>query len=283
MIYKSIINTKPKKENKKQFCKRIYNLISPIEVYINGNIYIGMEAISKTFIYSKHNNGYSSIDDLLAENGISGGFDKLQAKEDYNIKEMEILANIEILINSIFWIHEDFHAHPFNAEARDNVKIIINACGEYLLTNGYKFIENGDKLVIIENEIAIDINNIENKDVENEILNFYDYKNSNNNDEKKKIIVNIYTKHLEPRINEIESIFGKNISSILGSYVNNINLRHNNTVKNNKQKYKETIANLSIEELNNWYDYIFAFIINIYMNLDKLKDIKINDNYKVSN
>ena len=47
-----------------------------------------------------------------------------------------------------------------------------------------------------------------------------------------------------------------------------------------KKYYNEKIAKMSKEEILEWWNYIFAFMINIYMSLDKLKDVNINDGYK---
>ena len=48
--------------------------------------------------------------------------------------------------------------------------------------------------------------------------------------------------------------------------------------KNRRTLFK--IAKMSKEENLEWWNYIFAFMINIYMSLDKLKDVNINDGYK---
>ena len=63
-----------------------------------------------------------------------------------------------------------------------------------------------------------------------------------------------------------------------GNYVNNINLRHDNVTSG--RKYNKKVADLSDDELILWYDYIFVFLMNIYLNLDKLKDININGGCK---
>ena len=64
------------------------------------------------------------------------------------------------------------------------------------------------------------------------------------------------------------------------NYANSFNLRHNNVDKNYKKYYNPTIDNLSEKELLEWWDYMFTFIINIYVNIEKLKNVNINNGYK---
>lgn len=45
-------------------------------------------------------------------------------------------------------------------------------------------------------------------------------------------------------------------------------------------KTNEKIANLGQKDILNWWDYIYAFMINIYMNLEKIEEVNINNGYK---
>jgi len=73
---------------------------------------------------------------------------------------------------------------------------------------------------------------------------------------------------------------GKRICDMYGIYANNFNLRHDNSNPNDSH-YKETIAKLSDDELIKWYDYIYAFMLNIYLNINDLTDVNINGNFEV--
>lgn len=75
MSYTTIFKTKPKKENKNNFCNRICDLLSNISV-VDNNDYIvlsGKKMIDYLFKYSSFNTGYVNIDDILRE-----------ANENYN-------------------------------------------------------------------------------------------------------------------------------------------------------------------------------------------------------
>ena len=68
MQYKTIFGRKPKKENKKEFCKRIVELLNNIEYISDRHIYSnGFYMINDMFRFSNLNNGYFDINDLLNE------------------------------------------------------------------------------------------------------------------------------------------------------------------------------------------------------------------------
>ena len=68
MQYKTIFGRKPKKENKKEFCKRIVELLNNIEYISDRHIYSnGFYMINDMFRFSNLNNGYVDINDLLNE------------------------------------------------------------------------------------------------------------------------------------------------------------------------------------------------------------------------
>ena len=57
-------------------------------------------------------------------------------------------------------------------------------------------------------------------------------------------------------------------------------MRHDNINPEYKKYYNKTIAELEKNEILKWYDYIFVFMINTYINLDVLKKVNINGGYK---
>ena len=85
---------------------------------------------------------------------------------------------------------------------------------------------------------------------------------------------------LESRKNDIEKLLGSKIADMFSNYANNLNLRHNNISESYKKYYNKAVADLSEEEIVKWYDYVFAFMINIYLSLDKVKNINVNGGFK---
>lgn len=283
MAYTTIFKTKPKKENKTSFCIRICNLLSGIEILSvdNNTILCGMEMLNYLFKYSKYNNGYCDIDDLLNEtNNSYGNIYDLCNQSDYNIWEDEILSNIEIIVNCFYQFNTNKYCRFWHQEeSLKNIEVLFKAIRAYLLCSGYKLVEGNDRLCIIESEIAIDVDLIEDEGLKSEVLSFYDYKNANDIEEKKKIMLILIGK-LESRKDDIDKLLGSKIADMFSNYVNNLNLRHNNISVDYKKYYNKSVAELNDEDILQWYDYIFAFMINIYLSIDKLKNININNGYK---
>ena len=282
MLYKTIFDTKPKKDNKNAFCKRIVKLLDNIEFCDNGSLYSdGERMLDSMFRYSKLNMGYMNINDLLKEANYNYK-DIFKLSNWHLIEDEEILINIDIIINCLYGFKKSDYIYFYNEEdAYNSIRLIFEAIECFLLSMGYKLIINEEKrqIFIIENEMGIDIEQVENEKLRHEIISFYNYKNANDNNEKKKILL-ILIGNLESRKKEIEKKLGKKIADMFGFYANNFDLRHNNIDKNYKTYYNETIANLSEEEKLKWYDYIFAFMLNIYISLSKVKDVNINDNFQ---
>ena len=283
MTYGSIFDTKPKKENIQNFCARIVSWLNELEIFYN-NEYItdGERIINLLFKYSKFNNGFSSIDDLLHEASYENeNIFSLSKRQGYPIEIWEVLPNIDIIINSLSFFENTEMLHY-----RDKVKSfrinynIMKAIKGFLLSNGFRLEkkDNDKRIKIVENNACLNISSINNEKIKDDVLNFYDYKNSNDITEKQKIIVSIIHE-LEGKKQIISNILGKDIASIFSNYVNNFNLRHNNVTPNQKY-YHEKIASLSDREILEWWNYIFAFLINIYVSIEKLKDVNINNGYK---
>lgn len=281
MKYKTIFGTKPQKENKRNFCNRICRFLDQIEYYSGSGYFKGYSMLNTTLRSSNQNPGYYDVDDLLKEANYNySNIYTLSRSEDVNISEFEILANIEIIANCV--IKEEPNLHGYfdkGTETQNAIKQMSIAINEYLLSLGYKLVDAENVIRIVESGIAINIDEITDTKIKNEVSNFYDYRIENNTEEKRKIIVNVLSK-LENRKTDIENLFGKKIADVIFNYANNINLRHDNTTASNKSNFNIKVAELSEEELVNWYNYIFTFVINVYLSLDVLKNINVNNGYK---
>lgn len=284
MAYTTIFKTKPKKENKREFCQRITSLLNEIEFCIDNYIYKdGEKMLNVMFKYCKLNNGYVSIDDLLneANESYANIFDLCKTNNS-NIDDEEILVNIDILVNSLYDFRKTDDRYFYKeSKAIETIDVLLKAINQYLLSNGYKLEYDKDKeqVFIVNNEIAIDIEDVDDEKLKSEIISFYDYKKASDIEEKKKIILILIGK-LESRKNDIDKLLGTKIADMFSNYANNLNLRHNNVSVDYKKYYNKSVAELNNEDILKWYDYVFAFMVNIYISIDKLKNININNGYK---
>ena len=284
MAYTTIFKTKPKKENKREFCQRITSLLNEIEFCIDNYIYKdGEKMLNVMFKYCKLNNGYASIDDLLneADESYANIFDLCKTNNS-TIDDEEILVNIDILVNSLYDFRKTDDRYFYKeSKAIETIDVLLKAINQYLLSNGYKLEYDKDKeqVFIVNNEIAIDIEDVDDEKLKSEIISFYDYKKASDIEEKKKIILILIGK-LESRKNDIDKLLGTKIADMFSNYANNLNLRHNNVSVDYKKYYNKSVAELNNEDILKWYDYVFAFMVNIYISIDKLKNININNGYK---
>lgn len=147
MVYTTIFKTKPKKENKKRFCQRIVELLDEIEVVTNESCVVkGWKMLNYLFKYEKINTGYSDIDDWLLEaNGNYSDIYALCRRTDFNISDIELLANIEIVVNCFYHFEENIYSNGygyFNNKERTlrNIELLFSAIRAFLLINGYKLV-----------------------------------------------------------------------------------------------------------------------------------------------
>jgi len=153
MAYTTIFKTKPKKENKNRFCERVVSLLNEIEIVTNERYILkGWEMLNHLFKYEPINMGYSNIDDLLLEaNNNYCNIYKLCKKDEFWITDNELLSNIEIIVNCFYLFEDSEYGYAyFNREekALKNKELLFNAIRAFLLSNGYKLVENeGFKLI----------------------------------------------------------------------------------------------------------------------------------------
>lgn len=278
MAYKSVFETKPKAENMSDFCSRIVKFLNDIKIY-DGIAYTGLNLLNEVFRRTKMNTGFSSIDDLIKEyNPDFANIFNLARLSDENISVEEILVNIDIIVNS-FNSFERTQRFNFSNDSIPSIRLLYDAIEHYLLSLGYKMLTKDDQIFIVENNIAIDLDEIKDKDLKEDVISFYDYKNEMNVNEKKKIMFALAVK-LETKKPKIEKILGSGIKKTLFSYLNNINMRHDNSDPNDSKYYNPKVEKLTNEELIEWYNYTFAFAMNVYLSYDKLKDINVDGGYK---
>ena len=189
MAYKSIFDTKPKKENAYKFAMRIVALLSSLYIY-DGRI-AGLDMLNKLFRKCSLNQGYATIDDLLKEENenYASFFRWNTRKTNVCCEENEVLSNIDIIAN----ILGSTPSNAFMEEGKENLGLIFKAIEGYLLSIGLKlyYADGSDQLSIIPNDVTIDVDEIADDNVKEDILTYYDYRTTNNRQEKKKILTHL--------------------------------------------------------------------------------------------
>ena len=119
-------------------------------------------------------------------------------------------------------------------------------------------IEEDYKVLLIKKDAdAINTSVIVNKDdVSDLIMEYNDFKITNDISEKKKILVEL-ANYLEPKRRALKSK-NSNLEANLFMAFNNLNIRHNNLEGKDKVEYT---SNLKKEELLKWYDETYNLIL----------------------
>lgn len=97
-------------------------------------------------------------------------------------------------------------------------------------------------------------------------------------DKKKAILFKLGAK-LEPKRKMLLPI-NKELADDTFFMLNNMNVRHNNRDKNDPSKYKEVVALMTDDQLEEWYDELYQMILLAFLLLDheerkpKVKELK---------
>ena len=63
------------------------------------------------------------------------------------------------------------------------------------------------------------------------------------------------------------------IRNLLNDYDNNMNIRHNNSTEGDKN-YREVVAKMTQDELENWYDETYQLCLLAFLELDNVERTK---------
>lgn len=85
-------------------------------------------------------------------------------------------------------------------------------------------------------------------------------------DTKRKILLSLGAE-LEPQRRRLESI-SKKLDKNIFFMLNNLNIRHNNCSVDDPAKYKEYVANMDDDRMEEWYDELYQMILLAFLALD---------------
>lgn len=199
-------------------------------------------------------------------------------EEEYEITQDFIIIYCEYAANMIYLIKQKILE-------KDTLNNVVSAAEEnikkFLDWYNYElkyFPEQEKVLVIPKNVYATSVaENMENENLSYSIIE-YNHHLLQGDIEKKKAILLALGSDLEPHRKEIKAI-DKNLEDSIFFMLNNLNLRHNNRKKGDKN-YREKVAKMKKSSLEKWYDELYQLILTAYIlienkermvEIDKLK------------
>ena len=242
------------------------NLIDLLEMEKNfGHVYYTTinSAISKNFLDYPNRSTFTSYSQIIEV--ISANF--------YDATE-ELFVFSELLVDIFYSLLE-----KFTTEECEFIQVIFDNINRFLELSNHELItlDNGNRIIVEKNIYASEVSQIVSETSIQDaikVLEYNHFANKGNIERKKEILISLAT-YLEPfrdELNDSEELKevmkvnnNKKIIAVeqLFNMYNNLGLRHNNS----KQYHLE----MAEEELEQWYDDIYASTLFVILSLDEAR------------
>lgn len=250
---------------------RIDDLFDSEEVLVRDNGYNRQQYTIKNFVDTfcfadwKNRGHCIDMDDFLETINYDNhcGFARLGDIDDF-------LLFIEVVFNC--WKLAELYMN-----ANDDIKYSSNF---YLLSNimtdclsyynhAAFYDENTEQVLVIENNPAVTA--VAEIVEANEALTIirYNHRTLHGDIGKKKAILLELGAKLEPNRNKLSKV-NSTLEDGIFFMLNNLNLRHNNTSHDDKN-YKELVAQMGSDTLEDWYDELYQMILLAFLEIDQLE------------
>lgn len=195
-------------------------------------------------------------------------YDRLWRGAKTDVRDLFTL--IEIIYN--FWHIADrkVDASHGSGETVRDFRLLKKIMDDCLAHYNYKgeYFWLSEQLIVIENKPeATAVAEIVHTDLSYKVLRYNHYMLKGDLQAKKDILLALGA-DLEPKRAQIKAI-DKDLEDGIFYILNNLNLRHNNTVEGDKH-YKKAVAEMDSVTLENWYDELYQMMLLAYLQLDQV-------------
>lgn len=192
----------------------------------------------------------------------------LDLKKNKLCNEEDILIYAEYVANILFLVTQvkssDFYWHPEDnyTVALDNLKTLLD-----WMNYEVKVFDDKEMVLVVQKDAAATaVAEISPEELAFLIVKYNHHALKGEIAEKKSILLAL-GKELEPKRDFVSKI-NKELTSNIFFMLNNLDLRHNNRTAGDKN-FKETVANMSDSELEDWYDELYQMILLAMLELDQ--------------
>lgn len=217
--------------------------------------------------------------------------------ESINIDQIILLAGTTLeyfltyveLIYNFWYIAKNNKVQNIELEYFDSFDFLKKSMDNCLSKYNHKviYIPEEEKAFVVEDKSEVTaVAEVVQPELAVSILRYNHHNLKGNIETKKSILLSMYSE-LEPKRTKLRGI-NKALEENISYMMNNLNLRHNNTVPENKN-YREVIAKMTEEEIENWYDEIYQTILLAFLELEqqernlRIQELKIMINGSSSN
>lgn len=232
-----------------------------------------------TLFYCKSNREKHSLADLISRNFGCFYFrrtclnlEEFDKVNEFNFEENPQNFNVDYLVSFSeyifnFIIHFDYLLFPDSIDKDffvQHILKVIDAIG-YMQAS-----EDGFIIFVPKDNIAMSVSESElvPEKISYKIISYNHHSTKGDLEAKKQTLI-ILADLLEPKRKELETLDRQFASDLFYAF-NNFNIRHNNIDETGKY-YKQTVADLSIDELENWYDNTYQMCLLAFMKLEHIE------------
>lgn len=144
----------------------------------------------------------------------------------------------------------------------------LTACLSHYNYKGEYFPELEQLIVIEDKPEATAVAEIVDNDLSYKVLRYNHYMLKGDLKAKKDILLALGA-DMEPKRKQIQAI-DRDLEDGIFYILNNLNLRHNNKAEGDKH-YKQAVAEMSNEVLENWYDELYQMMLLAYLRMDQVE------------
>ncbi|MBP3594981.1 MAG: hypothetical protein J6J44_10665 [Lachnospiraceae bacterium] len=203
-----------------------------------------------------------NLEDLLNTLGINDMF----SEDDFC--EENVLIYLEYVANVLWLAKKVKTTKKYTIQLSD----VFNAVEENLVTvldwlnYEMKLYEKKEQVLVVrKNASATSVAEIVEDNLAYQIVK-YNHHSLKGDIESKKVILLALGSELEPKRKDINEI-NKKLADDIFFMLNNLNLRHNNRSKSDKN-YKEAVAKMRKPALEDWYDELYQMMLLAFLELD---------------
>lgn len=190
------------------------------------------------------------------------GFRFVEQPQNFNIDYL--VSFCEYIYNFVLLLKDNYFFAQINRSFYlQHITELIEAIG-YMQSS-----EDGFVIFVPKDSVAITVSELEAipEKVSYKIISYNHYSMKGDLEAKKTILLTL-ANLLEPHertLAQIDSSFKRDLFYAF----NNFNIRHNNIDSSDKRNYKRVVAEMSMEEMEHWYDETYQMSLLAFMRLDQ--------------
>lgn len=199
-------------------------------------------------------------------------------KQNAHVKSESLLELIELIYN--FWLlaFTTIHEHSDKATGIGNFDHLKKVMEDLVEKHNYviELLDNNTMVRVVPNKPEVEATvEILPDDIGFDTVMYNHTSLKGNLSEKKRILVEL-GRELEPCRDDLKNE-DKVLEDDIFCMLNNLDIRHNNTSEEDEKQFKLVVANMSDEEIEEWYDDLYEMMLIGFLlvkNIDRKERVK---------